>query len=155
LINEKRLKYNVKNVKFRIVNAENILFKDSYFDYVICSLVLPYVNNEKVISEIKRVLKKGGRAYLLLHGFGYYIYKFFEDLYNLKFFSAGSRIFVILNTLIIRNKDMQTFQTPYRMKKLLEPEMKINKLSIGGHPLNSRKTVFGLPYSFEVLCEKS
>jgi len=155
LINKKLLKYKIKNVKFKVANAENMPFKDSSFDYVICSLVLPYVNNEKVMNEIKRVLKKGGKAYFLLHGFGYYLYKFFEDLYKLKLYSAGSRIFVILNTLVIRNKNMQTFQTPYRIEKLLNfNNMKVIKLSIGGHPLNPRKTFFRIPYTFEIIGEK-
>ena len=38
-------------------------FDNNYFDFILCNHVLEHVENDiKALSEIKRVLKKGGRA---------------------------------------------------------------------------------------------
>lgn len=47
------------------MNIENILFKDNLFDLIICNHVLEHVENDlKAMSELNRVLKKGGFAIL-------------------------------------------------------------------------------------------
>ncbi|MEM4282382.1 MAG: class I SAM-dependent methyltransferase [Candidatus Woesearchaeota archaeon] len=49
------------NIKFVLANAEKIPFKDSSFSQVICLDVLEHVDDsQKVISEIRRVLKRRG-----------------------------------------------------------------------------------------------
>jgi len=53
---------NKKNIKLRIMDGENLKFKDNSFDKVYISGSLHHYNNpEKGISEILRVLKKGGK----------------------------------------------------------------------------------------------
>ena len=48
-------------VKFYVMDVENLEFPDNSFDFVYSSLVLDYMENwEKVLSEVYRVLKKGG-----------------------------------------------------------------------------------------------
>jgi coenzyme F420 hydrogenase subunit beta len=48
---------------FMVGNAEELNFQAEYFDYVICSGVIPYINNpKKALSEVSRVLKKDGKA---------------------------------------------------------------------------------------------
>lgn len=52
-----------KNMHLQVAIAENLPFKASYFDYVICSLVmhhLPFESKRKALQEIKHVLKPGG-----------------------------------------------------------------------------------------------
>ncbi len=52
---------------FQVADATNLPFKDNFFDAVFCLEVLEHVDNpKKVISEIKRVLKKGGYAVFLV-----------------------------------------------------------------------------------------
>lgn len=48
----------------RIVDIENICFEDNSFDYVICNYVLQYVDDEKAIKEMMRVLKPNGKMIL-------------------------------------------------------------------------------------------
>lgn len=49
-----------KKVKFHVANAERLNFKANSFDLVCGVSILHHLNLEKTISEIERVLKKGG-----------------------------------------------------------------------------------------------
>lgn len=56
------------NVKLQKADAENLPFKDKFFDAVVISFVLCSVKSEeKVVEEISRVLKDGGQLILLEH----------------------------------------------------------------------------------------
>jgi len=53
-----------KKFKFKLVDANNISFNDESFDLIIANHMLFYCNDrQKVLSEIKRVLKPGGYFY--------------------------------------------------------------------------------------------
>lgn len=50
----------------RVEDIQNLNFKEHTFDYLICSCVLGHVPDEaKAIDEIYRVLKVGGKAFIL------------------------------------------------------------------------------------------
>jgi len=54
-----------KNVEFLVANAEKMPLKDNSVDIAICTWVIEHVERpEKMLSEIKRVLKKDGMLYL-------------------------------------------------------------------------------------------
>lgn len=65
LAREKSIK-NELNTELKLMNSEEIPFKDNFFDNVICIAVLHCVEIQeqriKLLREIKRVLKKSGRA---------------------------------------------------------------------------------------------
>ncbi len=52
--------------------AEHLPFADNSLDGVISQVVLPYTNDARVLREIARVLKPGGRCIFSTHGLGYY-----------------------------------------------------------------------------------
>ncbi len=55
-----------KGAADRVEDIQNLGFKNSTFDYIICSCVLGHVEDEdKAINEIYRVLKVGGKAFIL------------------------------------------------------------------------------------------
>lgn len=54
-------------------SAEELPFKDSSFDGILCKVVIMFTREEKVISEFGRLLKPGGKCYLQCHGAGYYL----------------------------------------------------------------------------------
>lgn len=60
---------NGKNIEFRLCNAEALDFPDESFDIVISSMIMGIVDPEKVISEMTRVLRKGGTLAFSAHGF--------------------------------------------------------------------------------------
>ncbi len=54
--------FGLKNLKLLVCNAENLPIKNASVDYVVSNALLEHLpNEEKAISEWKRVLKKGGR----------------------------------------------------------------------------------------------
>lgn len=56
--------FREKNTKINcvVMDAENLKFNDNSFDLVYGSGILHHLSIEKAINEIKRVLKKGGKA---------------------------------------------------------------------------------------------
>ena len=57
----KQAKKRFPEQNFFIDDAENMQFQDEFFDVVLCSGALHHFHTiEKVVSEVKRVLKKGG-----------------------------------------------------------------------------------------------
>ncbi len=64
-----------KQRKFKIVkmNAENLKFKNDSFDFILSIHSFEHIQNiEKVIIEIKRVLKKGGSFYIAIDFYSKY-----------------------------------------------------------------------------------
>lgn len=63
---EKRAEEKNIDAKFFVSDISKLLFKDNFFDYAICISALHCVkgekNREKVVKELYRVLKKGGKA---------------------------------------------------------------------------------------------
>jgi len=58
---------SVPSVRFSVGTVENLAFKDSLFDAVICKGVLDFVDDEETsVTEIGRVLKPGGTAVVTL-----------------------------------------------------------------------------------------
>lgn len=63
-IKEARKKNTYPNLIFKLGDTLNLPFRNDYFDVVICNNVYEHVSNPfKMVSEIYRVLKKGGICY--------------------------------------------------------------------------------------------
>jgi phosphatidylethanolamine/phosphatidyl-N-methylethanolamine N-methyltransferase len=61
-------RYKTENVELLIMDGENLLFTDSSFDYVVMCHVLAVTNNaEQLLEQAYRVLKPGGKLYILNH----------------------------------------------------------------------------------------
>ena len=61
-------KQKIKNVELIQMDGENLSFQDDTFDYIILSHVLAVVENpEKLLEESYRVLKSGGKIFILNH----------------------------------------------------------------------------------------
>ncbi len=67
ILKRKAVKYNV-NMELRALEGEQLDLATDSVDFVFCSLVLCTVKNpQQVISEIRRVLKPGGRFVCIEH----------------------------------------------------------------------------------------
>jgi SAM-dependent methyltransferase len=60
-------------VRFVRGSAEYLSFPDGVFDTVICRLALPYTDNARAFAEASRVLRRGGRYLLKIHGVRFYL----------------------------------------------------------------------------------
>ncbi len=66
---------------------------------VLCNVVLPYTDERRAITEIARVLEKGGVAVIYLHGLGYSLrYLLRPEVWKLSIYGART----ILNTMVYR-----------------------------------------------------
>lgn len=55
-----------KNLRFIVSDSKSIPLEDNFFDVIICTHSFHhYLNPQNVMNEIKRLLKKGGRVYIL------------------------------------------------------------------------------------------
>lgn len=60
-------------MEYKIDDAEKLSFKDDVFDNAVDTFSMEYyVNPEKVLKELKRVVKKDGRIVILASGLGHY-----------------------------------------------------------------------------------
>lgn len=106
-------------VKLRVAaaRAEALPFPDACADAVLVKVVLPYTDDRKALAEISRVLKPGGRCYLIGHGPGYsmrYILQFSDwrrIVYGIRtllnsavFFVSGKRLPGFLGDTIMQTR---------------------------------------------------
>lgn len=58
--------FNVLNVDFRLGDATALMVEDEVFDFVLCRLSLQIFSKpEEILKELYRIIKPGGRMYLL------------------------------------------------------------------------------------------
>jgi SAM-dependent methyltransferase len=62
--------------------AEALPFGDGYFDVVVCRLALPYMENDRALGEMARVIRCGGALLLKIHHAAYYLRKIADGLRN-------------------------------------------------------------------------
>ena len=64
----KAKRFKKENVELLIMNGEQLVFQDCSFDYVVISHVLAVAQNpNKLLDEVHRVLKPGGKLFVLNH----------------------------------------------------------------------------------------
>jgi len=88
---KKKFNLDYSSILFSEARAENLPFKDNYFDIVILANVLDHVEQpEKVLSEIKRVLKEKG----IFH---------FENIFYQKNFIRIAKIYGTIKKILTGN----------------------------------------------------
>lgn len=130
---QKRIKkLKIKNVFFKKGNVLNISFPKENFDFVLSNGVLHHtVNTEKGISEISRVLKRGGKIFIYLGGKGGLDWDLFylgrkllkniskeQSILTLKALGlSGNRIFYFIDPLYVL---IQNWTTPEKLEAWLD-----------------------------------
>jgi ubiquinone/menaquinone biosynthesis C-methylase UbiE len=67
--------------ELRVGSLENVPFDSEKFDFVLCRGVIHHVDDDrKAIREIHRVLKPGGKAYLMVQGSGGLLNRFVMEI---------------------------------------------------------------------------
>lgn len=97
---KKTQKRNLINVSFKEMNAVNMDFADEYFDVVTISLALHEMPQEvinPVLSEISRVIKAGGKLYIIdwekpKHYFSSILFSIFPASFEPKVFKQFLKI---------------------------------------------------------------
>ena len=74
---KKNLNKHKNKFETNIGNLEKLPYKKNYFDFILCQGVIHHMDNDKKgFKEIYRTLKKGGKAFILVHGEGGVINEF-------------------------------------------------------------------------------
>ena len=64
-----RIEQSQISVDYKILNGENLPFKDQTFDSVVCTWTLCSIKQvDRAIAEVYRLLKPGGKFYFIEHG---------------------------------------------------------------------------------------
>jgi ubiquinone/menaquinone biosynthesis C-methylase UbiE len=108
--------------------GEYLPFPDDSFDHTICSLALPYMNIQKALAEIHRVLALGGRLSLSLHLPGFTLYELLHNalpkpvptLFRLYVAANGTFFHCTGKTIGFPNGRTESFQTERGMKIAFE-----------------------------------
>jgi ubiquinone/menaquinone biosynthesis C-methylase UbiE len=119
-----------KRICFVCARGESLPFQNEHLDFVFSRVALPYMNTHEALAEIARVLKKGGKIWLLLHPYSMVVKDTLEALYRLRIKRAVVCLYVIANGAILNSfgkefhlpfrKDYyESFQTIRGIKKLL------------------------------------
>lgn len=99
-------------------DAMNVPLRDSIFDCVICSLLLPLIpSDQRLVSELARVCKPNGRLLLSFHGLGFYLHHIFSER-KLKYLVVLPVSW--LSFLTGRKLLWNTYQSLSRVRRLLK-----------------------------------
>jgi ubiquinone/menaquinone biosynthesis C-methylase UbiE len=101
------------SINFVCARAECLPFQAERLDFVFSRVALPYMNVHESLSEIWRVLKRGGRVWLVLHPYSMVLNETVEALTRLKIRRAVVCIYVIANGIVL-NLLGKEFHLPFR-----------------------------------------
>ena len=86
--------FNLNNAKAINIDAEKMPFKDNSFDFIWSWGVIHHSNDtNKIVKEIYRVLKKGGKSSIMIYNKNstrYYIHGLYQGIFRLKFLKYKS-----------------------------------------------------------------
>ena len=117
-------------INFVCARAECLPFQAERLDFVFSRVALPYMNVHETLFEICRVLKRGGRVWLVLHPFSMVLKETVEALTRLKIRRVMVCLYVLANGIVLnlfgrefhlplRKNYYESFQTIGGIRKLL------------------------------------
>jgi len=102
-----------KTICFVRARAENLPFQTEQLDFVFSRVALPYMHLHDTLSEILRVLKTGGRVWLVLHPYPMVFKETLAALSRLKIRRAVVCFYVMVNGMML-NSFGKEFHLPFR-----------------------------------------
>ena len=120
-----------KPIHFVCARAECLPFQTERLDFVFSRVSLPYMNVHETLFEIRRVLKTGGRVWLVLHPYSMVLKETVAALTRFKIRRVVVCLYVLANGTVLnlfgrefhlplRKHYYESFQTVGGIRKLLE-----------------------------------
>ena len=117
-------------VCFVAARGESLPFGNESFDLVISRVALPYMNVSNALNEISRVLRAGGRIWLVLHPFERTLKELMSNLVRFEIKAGIYRLWVLTNgvtlhlfgkqwTWTLKPGRYESFQTSGAVRRLL------------------------------------
>ena len=118
-------------INFVCARGECLPFQAERLDFVFSRVALPYMNVHETLFEIWRVLKRGGRVWLVLHPYSMVLKETVEALTRLQIRRVAVCLYVMANGMVLnlfgrefhlpfRKHYYESFQTIGGIRKLLE-----------------------------------
>lgn len=145
---EARRQLTQREVPHQLVqlDAQVLPFQSATFDFIVSNLVLPLIISEKkMIGELARICKPGGKVLVTTHGLGFYLHKVFK-LRSVKYLSVPimSQIYFWTGIKLFNN----TYQTYGRLERLfLEASFEVECIK-------ADTTFWNSPYIIRILAKK-
>jgi ubiquinone/menaquinone biosynthesis C-methylase UbiE len=119
-----------KTICFVCARGESLPFQSERLDFVFSRVALPYMNLHDTLAEIRRVLKAGGRVWLVLHPYSMVLKETMKAITRLKIRRIVVCVYVIVNGIVLnlfgrefhlpfRKNYFESFQTVRGIRKLL------------------------------------
>lgn len=102
-----------KTICFVCARAENLPFQSERLDFVFSRVALPYMHLHDTLSEIWRVLKTGGRIWLVLHPYSMVLNETLAAFSRLKIKRAVVCLYVIANGMALNSLGKE-FHLPFK-----------------------------------------
>lgn len=102
-----------KTISFVCAKAESLPFQTGYFDFVFARVALPYMHIDESLGEIWRVLKTGGRIWLVLHPYTMVLKETRAALSHLQIKRVLVCLYAIANGIAL-NSVGKEFHLPFR-----------------------------------------
>lgn len=102
-----------KNISFVCARAECLPFQPERLDFVFSRVALPYMNVRETLFEIRRVLKRGGTLWLVLHPYSIVLKELVQSISHLKIKRAAVCLYVFTNGTVL-NLLGREFHLPFR-----------------------------------------
>lgn len=102
-----------KNISFVCARAECLPFQPERLDFVFSRVALPYMNVRETLFEIRRVLKRGGTLWLVLHPYSIVLKELVQSISQLKIKRAAVCLYVFTNGTVL-NLLGREFHLPFR-----------------------------------------
>ena len=120
-----------KPINFVCARGECLPFQAERLDFVFSRVALPYMNVQETLFEIRRVLRRGGRVWLVLHPYSLVLKETVEALTRLQIRRVVVCLYVLANGIALnlcgrefhlpfRKHYYESFQTIGGIRKLLE-----------------------------------
>lgn len=118
-----------QDIHFLCAKGEQLPFAGSQFDLVISRLALPYMDIPQALAEVGRVLRPGGRLWVVLHSFSMARRQLIGSLRKLNLRDVLFRLYVLANGLAFHlvqegfrfpvKRRCESFQTSRGIKRAL------------------------------------
>lgn len=102
-----------KTIPFVCAKAESLPFQNEYFDFVFSRVALPYMQIHQSLAEIWRVLKTGGRIWLVLHPYSMVLKETVGALRRLQVRRVIVCLYVIANGIALNSLGKE-FHLPFK-----------------------------------------
>ncbi|MBN1756281.1 class I SAM-dependent methyltransferase [bacterium] len=150
-----------ERICFQVGSVEKIGYPDNSFDGLFCYGVLMFTDYKAALGEFFRVLKPGGKLYILASDLGWYLYYFLgKGLFKLNFDQMRLGAGVIINTFRFRKKPFRATQKFFfiRASEIIKnlQTQGFEKISreVDIKDSYSRSRYLGMTAVYEILCSK-